>query len=55
MDGPTHEEKRRIFEQPLPARKQLSPREIDTCSSYSRVERYPAGREIYAKGSPGKA
>jgi CRP-like cAMP-binding protein len=52
MNSPTHEEKRRIFQQHFLFGK-FSPSEIDTLISYSRVERYPAGREIFAKGSPG--
>ena len=54
MDGSTHQDKRRIFEQDF-LLKHLSPCEIDTLISYSRVERYPAGREIFAKGSPGRS
>jgi CRP/FNR family cyclic AMP-dependent transcriptional regulator len=53
MDGSTHQDKRRIFEQHF-LLKLLSPCEIDALISYSRVERYPAGREIFAKGSPGR-
>jgi len=33
----------------------LSTSEIDSLISYARVERYPAGREIFAKGSPGQS
>ena len=54
MDGSTYQEKRRIFEQHF-LLKLLSPCEIDTLISYSRVEKYPAGREIFAKGSPGRS
>jgi CRP/FNR family cyclic AMP-dependent transcriptional regulator len=54
MDGSTHQEKRRIFEQHF-LLKLLSPCEIDALLSYSRVEHYPAGREIFAKGSPGRS
>src|SRR5437763_40814 len=54
MSPPTHEEKRQIFERhPLLGR--LSPNEIDALISYARVERYPTGREIFAKGSPGQS
>jgi CRP/FNR family transcriptional regulator, cyclic AMP receptor protein len=54
MDGSTHQEKRRIFEQHF-LLKLLSPCEIETLLSYSRVERYPAGREIFPKGAPGRS
>src|SRR6476659_4170243 len=54
MDSSTHEEKRQIFERHVLLGK-LSPFEIDTLLSYSRVERYRAGREIFAKGSPGQS
>jgi CRP/FNR family cyclic AMP-dependent transcriptional regulator len=54
MDGPTHEEKRQIFERHFLFGK-LSRDEIDTLLHYARVERYPAGQEIYAKGSPGQS
>jgi len=54
MAGPTHEEKRQILEQDFLLGK-LSRSEIDTLLAYSRVERYPAGEEIYAKGSPGQS
>ena len=33
----------------------MSANEIDALISYARVERYPAGREIFAKGSPGQS
>jgi CRP/FNR family transcriptional regulator, cyclic AMP receptor protein len=52
MAGPTYEEKKQIFERHFLLGK-LSAVEIDTLLTYSRVERYPAGREIFAKGSPG--
>jgi CRP/FNR family cyclic AMP-dependent transcriptional regulator len=54
MNDPTHEEKRRIFERHSLLGK-LSGGEIDTLLAYSRVERYPAGREIFAKGSAGQS
>ena len=54
MTGPTYEEKRRIFEGHFLFGK-LSPDEIDTLLHYARVERYPAGEEIYAKGSLGQS
>jgi CRP/FNR family transcriptional regulator, cyclic AMP receptor protein len=52
MTGPTYEEKREILEGNFLFKK-LSPVEIDTLLRFSLVERYPAGREIYAKGSLG--
>jgi CRP-like cAMP-binding protein len=52
MNSPSHQEKRQIFERHFLFGK-LSASEIDSLISYSRVERYPAGREIFAKGSPG--
>jgi CRP/FNR family transcriptional regulator, cyclic AMP receptor protein len=52
MPSPTQEEKRRIIEQHFLLGK-LSPSEIDALVTYSRVERYAAGAEIFAKGSPG--
>ena len=54
MNGSTHEEKRRVFEQHFLLGR-LSSAEIDALLSYSRVERYAAGREIFAKGSPGQS
>jgi CRP-like cAMP-binding protein len=54
MSSPTHEEKRQIFQRHFLFGK-LCPNEIDTLISYSRVERYRAGREIFAKGSPGQS
>ena len=52
MNSPTLEEKRQIFQRHWLFGK-LSPHDIDALISYSRVERYTAGREIFAKGSPG--
>jgi CRP/FNR family transcriptional regulator, cyclic AMP receptor protein len=53
MPAPTHAQKRELFERHfLFAR--LEPREIDVLAARARVERYPAGREIFAKGSPGR-
>ena len=52
MNSPTHLEKRQIFER-HPVFGKLSAGEIDSLISYARIERYPAGREIFAKGSPG--
>jgi len=54
MNSPTHQEKRQIFER-HPLFGKLSASEIDSLISYSRVERYTAGREIFAKGSPGQS
>ena len=54
MDGPTHDEKRQIFEGHFLLGK-LSRDEVDTLLHYARVERYPAGHEVYAKGSPGQS
>lgn len=51
MAGLTHQEKRRIFEQNFLLGK-LSGQEIEALLTYSRVERYPAGEEIFSKGSP---
>jgi CRP/FNR family transcriptional regulator, cyclic AMP receptor protein len=54
MIGPTHAEKRQIFERHFLLGK-LSGDEIDTLLHFARVERYPSGEEIYAKGSPGQS
>jgi CRP-like cAMP-binding protein len=54
MNGPTHDEKRRILEEHYLLGK-LSGSEIDHLLNYARVETYPAGQEIYAKGSPGQS
>jgi CRP/FNR family cyclic AMP-dependent transcriptional regulator len=54
MNSPTHQEKRQIFEQ-HPLFGKLNPGEIDSLISYARIERYQAGREIFAKGSPGQS
>jgi CRP/FNR family transcriptional regulator, cyclic AMP receptor protein len=54
MNGPTYQEKRQIFERNFLLGK-LSPSEIDALLRYSRVERYPMGEEIFAKGSPGNS
>jgi hypothetical protein len=50
MTGPTHEEKGRYS---LPGK--LSHDEMDTLLHFARVESYPAGKEIYAKGSLGRS
>ena len=54
MNPPTHNEKRQIFEQHFLFGK-LSADEIDSLIGYTRVEQYPAGREIFDKGSPGQS
>jgi CRP/FNR family transcriptional regulator, cyclic AMP receptor protein len=54
MNSPTHNEKRQIFEQHFLFGK-LSTGEIDALIGYARVAQYPAGREIFAKGSPGQS
>jgi CRP/FNR family transcriptional regulator, cyclic AMP receptor protein len=54
MDYLTHQEKGRLFEQHFLLGR-LSRVEIDGLLSYSRVERYSGGREIFAKGSPGQS
>jgi CRP-like cAMP-binding protein len=52
MASLTYREKRQIFERNFLLRR-LSENEIDTLLKYSRVERYPLGQEIFAKGSAG--
>jgi CRP-like cAMP-binding protein len=54
MNSPTHEEKRQIFERHALLGK-LSRDEIDTLLHFARVERYPAGHEIFAKDDPGQS
>jgi CRP-like cAMP-binding protein len=54
MNSATHNEKRQIFEQHFLFGK-LSTDEIDPLIGYTRVEQYPAGREIFNKGSPGQS
>ena len=54
MTRPSHEEKRQIFEGNF-LFGELSSDEIDTLIHFARTERYPAGEEIYAKGSPGES
>ncbi len=54
MNSPTHQEKRQIFENHFLFGK-LSASEINSLISYARLERYLAGREIFAKGSPGQS
>ena len=50
----SHDEKRKIFERHFLFGK-LYANEIDALIGYARVERYRAGREIFAKGSPGQS
>jgi CRP/FNR family transcriptional regulator, cyclic AMP receptor protein len=52
MNSPSYLEKRQIFERNYLLGK-LSSDEIDTLLTYTRVESYPAGEEIFPKGSPG--
>ena len=52
MSGPSHEDKRRILGRHFLLGK-LNAAEIDALVTYSRVERYAAGDEIFAKGAPG--
>jgi CRP/FNR family transcriptional regulator, cyclic AMP receptor protein len=54
MSNPSHEDKRQILERHFLLGR-LSPDEIDALVTYSRVERYEAGEEIFAKGSPGQS
>jgi CRP/FNR family transcriptional regulator, cyclic AMP receptor protein len=54
MNSPTHEEKRQIFQR-HELFGMLSANEIDSLISYSLIESYPVGREIFAKGSPGQS
>jgi CRP-like cAMP-binding protein len=53
MSSPTLEEKRQIFQRHFLLGK-LTPSEIDALISYARIEHYPTGREIFAKGSSGQ-
>jgi len=52
ITSPTHEEKRRIFESHF-LLGELDHGEIDRLLTYARVERHPAGKTIFTKGSPG--
>jgi CRP/FNR family transcriptional regulator, cyclic AMP receptor protein len=54
MTSPSHQERRQIFERNDLLGK-LSPEEIDALLTYSRVEHYAIGGEIFAKGSPGSS
>jgi CRP/FNR family cyclic AMP-dependent transcriptional regulator len=50
----SHDEKRKVFERHFLFGK-LGAGEIDALIGYSRVERYRAGRKIFAKGAPGQS
>ncbi|HXP03037.1 MAG TPA: Crp/Fnr family transcriptional regulator [Stellaceae bacterium] len=54
MQAPTAIEKRRLFEGHALFGK-LAPDDLDALLSHARVEHFPAGREIFAKGSPGRS
>jgi Cyclic nucleotide-binding domain len=54
MPAPTPDEKRRLFVGHAIFGK-LSPSDLDGLLLHARVEHYPAGREIFAKGSPGRS
>lgn len=52
MVSTTYEQKKQLLERHF-LLGGLSPGEIDRLIAFSRVEHYPVGREIFAKGSPG--
>jgi CRP-like cAMP-binding protein len=54
MPLPTASEKRRLFEGHALFGK-LPPADLDALLLHARVERYPAGRVIFTKGSPGRS
>jgi CRP-like cAMP-binding protein len=54
MQAPTAIEKRRLFEGHALFGK-LPPDDLDALLSHARVEHYSAGREIFAKGAPGRS
>jgi CRP/FNR family cyclic AMP-dependent transcriptional regulator len=54
MLGPTATEKRRVFEGHAIFGR-LPSDELDALLTHARVEHYPSGREIFAKGSPGRS
>src|SRR4029077_11970904 len=54
MNSSARQEKRQIFEH-HPLFGKLNPTEIDSLVSYTRLERYTTGREVFAKGSPGQS
>jgi CRP/FNR family cyclic AMP-dependent transcriptional regulator len=53
MAVPTHAQKRDLLQRHYLLGR-LNPGEIDALAAHARVESYPAGREIFAKGSPGR-
>jgi CRP/FNR family cyclic AMP-dependent transcriptional regulator len=53
MAVPTHTQKRDLIQRHYLLGR-LDPGEIDVLAAHARVESYPAGREIFAKGSPGR-
>jgi CRP/FNR family cyclic AMP-dependent transcriptional regulator len=54
MAGPTHAQKKDLFRSHYLLGR-LDPEEIDALAMRARVERYKAGQEIFAKGSPGRS
>jgi CRP-like cAMP-binding protein len=54
MTSSSHEDKRRILESHFLLGK-LTAAELDALVTYSRVEHYAAGDEIFAKGAPGQS
>jgi CRP/FNR family cyclic AMP-dependent transcriptional regulator len=54
MTAPTHAQKRDLFQRHYLLGR-LDPGEIDALATRARIEQYPAGREIFAKGSPGRS
>jgi len=54
MPGPTADDKRKLFQGHALFGK-LLPHDLDALLRHARVERYAAGSEIFAKGSPGRS
>jgi CRP-like cAMP-binding protein len=54
MPGPSASDRRKLFEGHALFGK-LPPADLDALLLHARVERYPAGRVIFAKGSPGRS
>jgi CRP-like cAMP-binding protein len=54
MAAPTPHDKRRLFEGHALFGK-LPPNDLDALLLHARPARYPAGREIFAKGTPGRS
>jgi CRP/FNR family transcriptional regulator, cyclic AMP receptor protein len=54
MPGPTSSERRRLFEGHALFGK-LPPDDLEALLLHARVEHYAVGREIFAKGSPGRS